>query len=56
MVIDAVTWFAEDEMFRLSLDMLGPLVDLFIVVKADGCCPTVVASAACNLTASGGST
>ena len=35
MVIDAVTWFAEDEMFRLRLDMLRPLVDLFIVVEAD---------------------
>jgi hypothetical protein len=34
-VIDAVTWFAEDDMFRLRLQMLGPLVDLFVVVEAD---------------------
>lgn len=35
MVIDVVTWFAEDDMFRLRLDMLGESVDLFVVVEAD---------------------
>ena len=35
MVIDAVTWFAEEDMFRLRLDMLQDVVDLFVVVEAD---------------------
>jgi hypothetical protein len=34
-VIDLVTWFAEEDMFRLRLELLGPLVDLFIVVEGD---------------------
>ena len=34
-MIDVVTWFAEEDMFRLRLDLLGPLVDLFVVVEAD---------------------
>lgn len=35
MVIDVVTWFAEEDMFRLRMRMLGNLVDLFVVVEAD---------------------
>lgn len=35
MVIDAVTWFAEEDAFQVRLTMLDELVDVFVVVEAD---------------------